>query len=165
MKQWTLHDIDACSICSSQVLRIFFFLICSANHWTGFYMVTASVMKRLTIDIEWKVCFVVIFSKVVSYSWKCSFFMFTFIYLVLQFYTSDFAIKMAITLRSLTHCPRPENNLSWIFGQKKQTSDLLKRQKNVINAKLLLVFCEMLEYGTRSWSFWMLPAAFLKRDS
>ena len=72
---------------------------------------------------------------------------------------------MAITLRSLTHCPRPENNLSWIFGQKKQTSDLLKRQKNVINAKLLLVFCEMLEYGTRSWSFWMLPAAFLKRDS
>ena len=140
MKQWTLHDIDACSICSSQVLRIFFFLICSANHWTGFYMITASVMKGLTIDIEWKVCFVVIFSKVVSYSWKCSFFMFTFIYLVLQFYTSDFAIKMAITLRSLTHCPRPENNLSWIFGQKKQTSDLLKRQKKRNKCKVAACF-------------------------
>ena len=121
-------------------LGFFFFLICSANHWTGFYMITASVMKGLTIDIEWKVCFVVIFSKVVSYSWKCSFFMFTFIYLVLQFYTSDFAIKMAITFRSLTHCPRPENNLSWIFGQKKQTSDLLKRQKKRNKCKVAACF-------------------------
>ena len=29
-------------------------LICSANQWTGFYMISASVMKELKRDIEWK---------------------------------------------------------------------------------------------------------------
>ena len=94
--------------------------------------------------------------------------MFMFMYLVLHFYASDFEIKMkepVITLRSLTYCPRLENNLSWIFGQKNRLVTYSSAKINVINAKLLLVFCEMLEYGKRSWSFWMLPATFLKRNS
>ena len=27
-------------------------LICGANQWTGFYMITASIMKELTIEIH-----------------------------------------------------------------------------------------------------------------
>ena len=55
--------------------------------------------------------------------------MFIFMYLVLYFYASDFAIKMkepVITLRNLIYYPRPENGLSWILVKKK-TGDLLKR--------------------------------------
>ena len=46
-----------------------------------------------------------------------------FMYLVLYFYASDFAIKMkelVITLRNLTYCLCPENDLSWILVKKKK---------------------------------------------
>ena len=44
------------------------------------------------------------------------------------------------------------------FRSKKQTSNLLIRQKNILEAKLLLVAFVMLQY----WSFWMLHATLLK---
>ena len=46
-----------------------------------------------------------------------------FMYLVLYFYASDFAIKVkepVITLRNLTYCLCPENDLSWVLVKKKR---------------------------------------------
>ena len=70
--------------------------------------------------------------------------MFMFMYLVLYFYASDFAIKMkepVITLRNLTYCLCPENDLSWVLVQKKKdwwfTQVLKERNKSKVAAYFL----------------------------
>ena len=69
--------------------------------------------------------------------------MFMFMYLVLYFYSSDFAIKMkepVITLRNLTYCLCPENDLSWVLVKKKGwsfTQVLNERNKSKVAAHFL----------------------------
>ena len=69
--------------------------------------------------------------------------MFMFMYLVLYFYASDFAIKMkepVITLRNLTYCLCPENDLSWVLVKKKGwwfTQVLNERNKSKVAAHFL----------------------------
>ena len=66
-----------------------------------------------------------------------------FMYLVLYFYASDFAIKMkepVITLRNLTYCLCPENDLSWVLVKKKGwwfTQVLNERNKSKVAAHFL----------------------------
>ena len=98
--------------------------------------------------------------------------MFIFMYLVLYFYASDFAIKMkepVITLRNLIYCPCPENGLSWILVKKKDwwlTKALKERNKSKVAAwflrnvaiwnkklELLDVACNFLEKRLRQRCF------------